>query len=88
MAAIIAGDYAVRRRSAACEAGQGTLRAHHRANALPLGQADHLLDLIGGVRIVAQGMSDEVAAVPESFTGYHLTPILEKLARQQGNLVK
>ncbi|MCP2016152.1 MAG: excinuclease ABC subunit UvrA [Erythrobacter sp.] len=45
--------------------------------------ADHVLDLGpgGGVRggeVVAQGTPEEVAAVPESYTGHYLQPMLER----------
>ncbi|MBX7460552.1 excinuclease ABC subunit UvrA [Qipengyuania huizhouensis] len=45
--------------------------------------ADHILDLGpgGGVRggkVVAQGTPEEVAEVPESFTGHYLKPMLER----------
>ena len=45
--------------------------------------ADHVLDLGpgGGVRggeVVAQGTPEEVAAVPESYTGQYLKPMLER----------
>ncbi|WP_435201525.1 excinuclease ABC subunit UvrA [Qipengyuania sp. 902] len=45
--------------------------------------ADHILDLGpgGGVRggeVVAQGTPEEVAAVPESYTGRYLQPMLER----------
>ena len=45
--------------------------------------ADHIIDLgpeggsAGGL-IVAEGTPEEVAAVPESFTGQYLKPLLEK----------
>jgi|TARA_R100000049_G_C1950350_1_gene97684 excinuclease ABC subunit A len=45
--------------------------------------ADHILDfgLGGGVRggeVVAQGTPEEVAAVPESYTGRYLQPMLDR----------
>ena len=45
--------------------------------------ADHILDLGpgGGVRggeIVAQGTPEDVAEVPESYTGQYLKPMLER----------
>ena len=45
--------------------------------------ADHILDLGpgGGVRggeVVAQGTPEDVAEVPESYTGQYLKPILER----------
>lgn len=45
--------------------------------------ADHIIDLgpeggDGGGRIVAQGTPEEVAAVPESYTGKYLAPYLTK----------
>ena len=45
--------------------------------------ADHILDLGpgGGVRggeIVAQGTPEDVADVPESYTGQYLKPMLER----------
>ena len=50
--------------------------------------ADHILDLGpgGGVRggeIVAQGTPEEVAEVPESFTGHYLKPMLERSKERQ-----
>ena len=50
--------------------------------------AEHILDLGpgGGVRggeIVAQGTPEEVAEVPESFTGHYLKPMLAKSAERQ-----
>jgi excinuclease ABC subunit A len=45
--------------------------------------ADHIIDLgpeggNGGGRIVAQGTPEEVAQVPESYTGQYLSPYLER----------
>ena len=50
--------------------------------------ADHILDLGpgGGVRggeIVAQGTPEDVAEVPESYTGQYLKPMLAKSAERQ-----
>ncbi|WP_100258995.1 excinuclease ABC subunit UvrA [Qipengyuania seohaensis] len=50
--------------------------------------ADHILDLGpgGGVRggeIVAQGTPEEVAEVPESYTGHYLKPMLERASRPE-----
>ena len=52
-------------------------------NPVAIKTADHILDLGpgGGVRggeIVAQGTPEEVAAVPESYTGQYLKPKLER----------
>ncbi|NNG34502.1 excinuclease ABC subunit UvrA [Nakamurella sp. DB0629] len=50
--------------------------------------ADHVIDMgpeggSGGGTVIAQGTPEEVAAVPESYTGQFLAPILEGRAVQQ-----
>lgn len=52
--------------------------------------ADHIIDLgpeggSGGGTIVATGTPEEVAAVPESYTGHYLAPLLER-ARKLGQV--
>ncbi|MDU3215029.1 MAG: hypothetical protein E6672_04165, partial [Negativicoccus succinicivorans] len=52
--------------------------------------ADHIIDLgpeggSGGGTIVATGTPEEVAAVPASYTGHYLAPLLER-ARKLGQV--
>ncbi len=51
--------------------------------------ADWIIDIgpeggDGGGRIVAEGTPEQIAAVPESYTGQYLAPLLETTARRHG----
>ena len=63
------------------DAGDAVLVIEHNLDVIKT--ADYIIDLgpeggSGGGRVVAQGTPEEVAAVPESYTGQFLRPLLEK----------
>ena len=75
---LLSPRFRVRRRSS-----QGNSVAVIEHNPEIIKTADHILDLGpgGGVRggkIVAQGTPEDVAEVPESYTGQYLKPMLER----------
>ncbi|BDZ30117.1 excinuclease ABC subunit UvrA [Lactiplantibacillus sp. WILCCON 0030] len=63
------------------DAGNTVLIIEHNLDVVK--SADHLIDLgpeggAGGGQVVATGTPEEIAAVPESYTGQYLKPVLER----------
>ena len=69
------------------DAGNTVLVIEHNLDVIKV--ADRIIDLgpeggEGGGRLVAYGTPEDVAAVPESYTGQFLAPILERDRKRQG----